>query len=52
MLVFTPAESVALRADSTARVVLLGGAPLDGRRYIHWNFVSSSRERIEQAKRD
>ncbi|HZO37584.1 MAG TPA: pirin-like C-terminal cupin domain-containing protein, partial [Methylomirabilota bacterium] len=26
--------------------------PLDGRRYIHWNFVSSSRERIEQAKRD
>lgn len=34
------------------RIVLLGGAPLDGRRYIHWNFVSSSRERIEQAKRD
>jgi len=52
MLVFTPAESVALRADSPARIVLLGGAPLDGRRYIHWNFVSSSRERIEQAKRD
>jgi redox-sensitive bicupin YhaK (pirin superfamily) len=35
-----------------ARIVLLGGAPLAGRRYIHWNFVSSSRERIEQAKRD
>jgi redox-sensitive bicupin YhaK (pirin superfamily) len=35
-----------------ARIVLLGGAPLDGRRYIDWNFVSSSGERIEQAKRD
>jgi redox-sensitive bicupin YhaK (pirin superfamily) len=35
-----------------ARIVLLGGAPLDGRRYMHRNFVSSSRERIEQAKRD
>jgi redox-sensitive bicupin YhaK (pirin superfamily) len=32
--------------------MLLGGAPLDGPRYIWWNFVSSSRERIEQAKRD
>ena len=52
MLVFTAAESVMLRADSPARIVLLGGAPLDGRRYIHWNLVSSSRDRIEQAKRD
>jgi redox-sensitive bicupin YhaK (pirin superfamily) len=52
MLVFAPGTSVMLRADSPARIVLLGGAPLDGRRYIHWNFVSSSRERIEQAKRD
>jgi redox-sensitive bicupin YhaK (pirin superfamily) len=32
--------------------MLLGGAPLDGPRHIWWNFVSSSRERIEQAKRD
>jgi len=30
---------------------LLGGAPLEGKRHIWWNFVSSSRERIEQAKR-
>src|SRR5262245_10985364 len=52
MLVFVSGASVVLRADSPARIVLLGGAPLDGRRYIHWNFVSSSRERIEQAKRD
>jgi redox-sensitive bicupin YhaK (pirin superfamily) len=33
-----------------ARLMLAGGAPLDGPRYIEWNFVSSSRERIEMAK--
>jgi redox-sensitive bicupin YhaK (pirin superfamily) len=32
--------------------MLLGGAPLDGHRHVWWNFVSSSRERIEQAKQD
>jgi redox-sensitive bicupin YhaK (pirin superfamily) len=32
--------------------MLIGGAPLDGERHIWWNFVSSSRSRIEQAKRD
>jgi len=31
---------------------VIGGAPLDGKRFIFWNFVSSSRERIEQAARD
>jgi redox-sensitive bicupin YhaK (pirin superfamily) len=35
-----------------SRVLLLGGAPPDGQRYIEWNFVSSSLARIEQAKRD
>ena len=34
------------------RFVVIGGAPMDGRRHIWWNFVSSSRERIEVAKRD
>jgi redox-sensitive bicupin YhaK (pirin superfamily) len=52
MLVFRPGVEVVLRAESAARVVLIGGAPLDGPRHIFWNFVSSSRERIEQAKRD
>lgn len=33
-----------------ARVMLAGGAPLDGERFIHWNFVSSSREKIERAR--
>jgi hypothetical protein len=32
--------------------VILGGATLEGRRYLYWNLVSSSRERIEQAKDD
>jgi hypothetical protein len=39
-----------VRAQVDSRVLLLGGAPPDGPRYIEWNFVSSSRERIEQAK--
>ena len=32
--------------------MLLGGAPLDGPRFVWWNFVASTRERIEQAKSD
>jgi redox-sensitive bicupin YhaK (pirin superfamily) len=32
--------------------VIIGGAPLDGPRYMWWNFVSSRKERIEQAKHD
>lgn len=52
MALFTAAQPVLIRAVTASRVMLLGGAPLDGPRYIWWNFVSSSRERIEQAKRD
>jgi redox-sensitive bicupin YhaK (pirin superfamily) len=52
MIVFPAGASAAIRAHGAARVMLLGGAPLDGPRHIWWNFVSSSRERIERAKRD
>lgn len=52
MVVFAPGPTPLLRAELDARVVLIGGAPLDGERHIWWNFVSSSRERIAQAKRD
>ena len=53
MLVFHPRSSLALRAGPRgARLLLLGGAAMDGPRHIFWNFVSSSRERIEQAKAD
>ena len=39
-------------AESPARIMFAGGDALEGERFIWWNFVSSSRERIEQAKRD
>jgi hypothetical protein len=41
-----------LRARAASRLMLFGGAPLDGERHLWWNFVASSRERIEQAKAD
>ena len=52
LLVFAEGEAVTLRAVAPARVALLGGAPLESRRHIWWNFVASSQERIERAKRD
>jgi redox-sensitive bicupin YhaK (pirin superfamily) len=52
MLVLPEGIPVAIEAIANARFVMLGGAPLDGPRFIWWNLVSSSRERIEQAKRD
>ena len=42
----------AVYANKATRLMLFGGAPLDGERHLWWNFVSSSRERIEQAKAD
>jgi redox-sensitive bicupin YhaK (pirin superfamily) len=45
-------SGASLAAASEAHIMLCGGARLDGRRTIWWNFVSSSRQRIEQAKRD
>jgi redox-sensitive bicupin YhaK (pirin superfamily) len=51
MMVFRPGDRMSLRAGPAgARVMLLGGATLEGPRYIWWNFVASSRERIEAAK--
>ena len=44
--------SGAVTAESAARIMFAGGAALGGKRYIWWNFVSSSRERIDRAKRD
>ncbi|TNC73806.1 pirin family protein [Rubellimicrobium roseum] len=51
MLVFRPGDALALRAGPEgARLVMLGGATLEGPRHIWWNFVASSKERIEAAK--
>lgn len=53
LVVFRPGGIVVLRAaEAPARLVLIGGEPMDGPRHIWWNFVSSSRDRIEQAKED
>jgi redox-sensitive bicupin YhaK (pirin superfamily) len=52
LLVLRPGRDVTIEARSPARLMLLGGAAMDGPRHVWWNFVSSSRERIEQAKAD
>jgi len=51
MLVFAPGAPVLFTAIEAASVMLLGGEPV-GERFIDWNFVSSSKDRIEQAKAD
>jgi len=52
LLALKPDVSVDLTAREDTHLVLIGGARMDGSRHIWWNFVSSSRERIEQAKTD
>jgi redox-sensitive bicupin YhaK (pirin superfamily) len=51
MAVFKPGEPILFTAETDAVVMLLGGEPV-GPRFIEWNFVSSSKDRIEQAKAD
>src|SRR5690606_25521137 len=52
LLVFRAGERALIRAEAAARLLLLGGDPLEGPRHMFWNFVSSSAERSERAKRD
>ena len=52
LLVLRPGDAITVNAPVDARVVLVGGAAMDGPRHIWWNFVSSRKERIEQAKAD
>jgi redox-sensitive bicupin YhaK (pirin superfamily) len=52
LVVFRPGDAITITARSDAHLVLLGGAAMDGPRHIWWNFVSSRKERIEQAKAD
>ena len=52
MVVFRPDAAIVLRAAAPTRALILGGAPLEGRRHIWWNFVSSSEARIAQAGAD
>jgi redox-sensitive bicupin YhaK (pirin superfamily) len=52
LVVLQPGKPAVLEALEPGRLMLLGGEPLDGPRHMWWNFVSSSKERIEQAKAD
>ncbi len=52
MAVVAPGADISVEAVDASRIMLLGGEAIDGRRHIWWNFVSSSQERIEQAKDD
>jgi redox-sensitive bicupin YhaK (pirin superfamily) len=52
LLVFKRGDRITIMAATDAHFVIVGGAPMDGPRHIWWNFVSSRKERIEQAKAD
>jgi redox-sensitive bicupin YhaK (pirin superfamily) len=52
LLVFRPGDRISILASSMARLMLIGGEPMDGPRHIWWNFVSSSKDRIQAAKAD
>jgi redox-sensitive bicupin YhaK (pirin superfamily) len=50
LLIFRPGDRITVAAASDAHLMIAGGAAMDGPRYIWWNFVSSRKERIQQAK--
>lgn len=52
LLVFKPGDKITVKAVTDAQFVILGGATMDGPRHIWWNFVSSRKDRIEEAKAD
>ena len=52
LLIFRPGDRITVQATRLARLMFLGGAAMEGPRHIWWNFVSSRKERIEQAKED
>jgi redox-sensitive bicupin YhaK (pirin superfamily) len=52
MVVFNRSSKVSVKAISDSHIVLVGGEPFSEPRHIWWNFVSSSKDRIEQAKDD
>ena len=51
LVMLAPGHRPVLKTNHGAQLVLCGGAPMDGERHVWWNFVSSSRERINEAKR-
>jgi redox-sensitive bicupin YhaK (pirin superfamily) len=51
LVLLAPGHTPVVKTREGARLMLCGGAPMDGERHVWWNFVSSSRERINEAKR-
>jgi hypothetical protein len=51
LVLLAPGHKPLLETKEGARLMLCGGAPMDGERHVWWNFVSSSRDRINEAKR-
>jgi redox-sensitive bicupin YhaK (pirin superfamily) len=51
LVLLAPGHKPLLKTKEGARLMLCGGAPMDGERHVWWNFVSSSRDRINEAKR-
>jgi len=52
LLIFRPGDRIAIKARRKSRLMFLGGTAMEGPRHIWWNFVSSRKERIEEAKED
>lgn len=52
LLILKPGDRISILAQTNARLMIFGGEPMDGPRHIWWNFVSSRKERIDQAKAD
>ncbi len=52
LLVLRPGDRISVLATTNARLMLLGGQAMDGPRHLWWNFVHSSKDRIDQAKED
>jgi len=50
LLIFKPGDRISILGIDQSRLMIVGGEPMDGPRHIWWNFVSSSKERIDQAK--
>jgi redox-sensitive bicupin YhaK (pirin superfamily) len=52
LVIVAPGQAMTLKANSASRIMLLGGEAFSTKRHVFWNFVSSSRDRINQAKED
>lgn len=52
LLILRTGDEITITAETAARLLVFGGEPMDGPRHLWWNFVSRSKDRIEQAKAD